>query len=298
MQEAIQKAAVLIEAHHYIRQFEGRIIVVKVGGSIMDEPDVLTELLRDVCFLDAVGLRPILVHGGGKGITKAMAQAGLEAHFVQGRRYTDDRTLSIAEHVLVNDINLFMVDRIRAFGHEAMGLHSLASCAVFGKRLFLDGEPDAHGKPRRIDIGFVGEVDWVNADLLRALTGAGQIPVIAPIARDRHGAKLNINADSVAGHVAAALPAEKLVLVSDTHGIRTGEGDDTLANHLTRRQIEELVETGVIASGMLPKVEACFDALAGGVNKTHIVDGRIPHSLLLEIFSREGIGTEIVIGER
>jgi acetylglutamate kinase len=295
MQEAIQKAAVLIEAHHYIRKFRGQVMVVKVGGSIMDEPDVLGQLLRDVCFLAAVGIRPILVHGGGKGITRAMADAGIEAHFVQGRRYTDERTLTIAEHVLVNDINKFMTDKIAEHGHHAMALHSLASCAVFGKRLFLNGEPDENGQPRKIDIGFVGEVDWVNADLLGALTTAGQIPVIAPIARDRHGSKLNINADSVAGHVAASLPAEKLVLVSDTHGIRTGETDDTLAKHLNKGQIEQLVDDGIIASGMLPKVESCFTALAAGVNKTHIIDGRIPHSLLLEIFSREGIGTEIVL---
>jgi len=290
MQEAIAKASVLIEAHHYIREFEGKIIVVKVGGSIMDQPDVLANLLRDVCFLDAVGLRPIIVHGGGKGITAAMQEAGLEAHFVQGRRYTDDRTLAIAEHVLCNDINKFIVNTITEFGHHAMALHSLSSCAVFGKRLFLKGE-----EGRKIDIGFVGEVESVNGDLLRALTKAGTIPVIAPIARDRTGSKLNINADSAAGHVAGSIPAEKLVLVSDTHGIRTGEGDDTLATHLTKAEIEKLIDDGIVGSGMLPKVEACFTALEGGVHKTHIIDGRIPHSLLLEIFSKEGIGTEIVL---
>jgi len=297
MEEAIRKAGVLVEAHSYIRAFEDKIVVIKVGGSIMDEPETLSNLLKDVCFLDAVGIRPILVHGGGKGITAAMKQAGLEAQFVQGRRYTDERTLTIAEHVLVNDVNRFICETISGFGHFAMGLHSLSSCAVFGKRLFLTGEPDETGKPRRIDIGFVGEVESVNADLLRALVKAEYIPVIAPIARDRTGGKLNINADSAAGEVAAALPAEKFVLVSDTHGIRTGEGADTLASHLTKSQIERLIDDGVIASGMLPKVEACFTALQGGVNKTHIIDGRIPHSLLLEIFSDAGIGTEIVLEE-
>lgn len=290
MQEAIAKASVLIEAHHYIREFENKVIVVKVGGSIMDQPDVLANLLRDVCFLDAVGLRPIIVHGGGKGITAAMQEAGLDAHFVQGRRYTDDRTLAIAEHVLCNDINRFIVKTITEFGHNAMGLHSLSSCAVFGKRLFLKGE-----EGRKIDIGFVGEVESVNGELLTALCKAETIPVIAPIARDRTGSKLNINADSAAGHVAGSIPAEKLVLVSDTHGIRTGEGDDTLASHLTKAEIEKLVADGVVSAGMLPKVEACYAALEGGVNKTHIIDGRIPHSLLLEIFSKEGIGTEIVL---
>jgi acetylglutamate kinase len=171
-----------------------------------------------------------------------------------------------------------------------MGLHSLGSCAVFGKRLFLAGDDG-----RKIDIGFVGEVDWVNADLLRALSDAGKIPVIAPIARDATGGKLNINADSAAGHIAAAVGAEKLVLVSDTHGIRTGEGDETLATSLTRSEIQQLVDDGVIGSGMLPKVEACFAALGGGVNRAHIIDGRLPHSLLLEIFSAQGVGTMIVL---
>ncbi|MHC4996013.1 MAG: acetylglutamate kinase [Planctomycetota bacterium] len=290
MEQAIEKAAVLIEAHQYIRKFAGKIVVVKIGGSIMDSPEALTSLLRDVCFLDTVGMRPVLVHGGGKSISSAMAKEGLEAQFVQGRRYTDERTLAIAEHVLVNDVNHFITDTIAAEGHQAMGLHSLGSCAIFAKRLFLDGEDD-----RKIDIGFVGEVERVNADLLHAIVESSHIPVIAPIARDHAGGKLNVNADSAAGQVAAALRCEKLVLVSDTHGIRTGETDDTLASHLTQVQIEGLIQDGIVAAGMLPKVESCFTALAAGVQKTHIVDGRIPHSLLLEIFSKEGIGTEIVI---
>ena len=290
MQEAIEKAAVLIEAHQYIRQFAGRVVVVKVGGSIMDDDESLKQLLLDVCFMDTVGIKPVLVHGGGKRISAAMAAEGLEAQFVQGRRYTDDRTLAIAEHVLINEANHFLVKQIRDYGHQAMGLHTLGSCVVFGQRLFLEGEG-----ARRIDIGLVGEVEHVNTDLLMALVGAGHVPVIAPIARDAAGGKLNINADSVAGHVAAALRAEKLVLLSDTHGIRTGESEDTLSSHLTRAEIQDLIERQVVGSGMLPKVEACFTALDAGVNKTHIIDGRIRHSLLLEIFSARGIGTEIVL---
>ncbi len=289
-QEAIRKADVLIEAHQYIRQFENKTVVVKVGGSIMDTPESLAGLIKDICFLDAVGIRPVIVHGGGKSISQAMAAEGLQAQFVQGRRYTDDRTLVIAEHVLVNDVNRFICQTIQDLGHEAMPLHSLASCVLFGKRLYLSGE-----EGRRIDIGLVGEIDWVNAQLLQVLVESEYIPVIAPIARDRSGGKLNVNADSVAGEVAAALHAEKLVLVSDTHGIRTGDTDDSLASHLTKPQIEQLVADKVISSGMLPKVEAAFTALGGGVNKVHIIDGRIPHSLMLEIFSSTGIGTEIVL---
>ncbi len=293
MQEAIQKAAVLIEAHEYIRQFEGKLVVIKVGGSIMDDPDALRSLIKDICFLDAVGIKPVVVHGGGKAINQAMAAEGLEAQFVQGRRYTDDRTITIVEHVLVNDVNGFIVDGIKAFEHQAMGLHSLASCVLFGSRLYLKGEQD-----RKIDIGLVGQIDRVNTELIQALVHAGFIPVIAPVCRDAAGGKLNVNADSAAGQVAASLKAEKLVLVSDTHGIRTGVGEDTLVSHLKRSQILELIKNDIISAGMLPKVEAALNALNAGVRKTHIIDGRIPHSLLLEIFSTEGIGTEIVLDEK
>ncbi len=234
-------------------------------------------------------MRPILVHGGGKAINAAMAKAGLEAQFVQGRRYTDERTLAIAEHVLVNDINKGIVETVKSFGSVGMGLHSLASCVVFGKTLRLDGE-----EGRKIDIGLVGEVQWVNAELLTAILDAGTIPVIAPIARDAAGGKLNINADSVAGHVAAAMNAEKLVLVSDTHGIRRSEDVNDMASHLTRAEIDELIQAGIISAGMLPKVEASLTAVGSGVRKAHIIDGRIPHSLLLEIYTDSGIGTEIV----
>jgi acetylglutamate kinase len=308
MQDAINKAAALVEAHEYIRRFEDKTIVVKVGGSIMDNPETLGSLVMDVCFMDAVGMRPIIVHGGGKSITSAMQDAGLEAQFVQGRRYTDERTLAIAEHVLVNEVNKVIVDQINQLGHKGMGLHSLASCVVFAERLFLS-EPVGQasglstgqtpvpppGGSRKIDIGLVGNVRWINADLLKALVEAQYIPVIAPIARDSMGGKLNINADSVAGRVAAAVKAEKFVLVSDTHGIRTSQDAASLATHLTHAQIDDLIERGIIAGGMLPKVEACLTALEAGVPKAHIIDGRIPHALMLEVYTARGIGTEIVL---
>ncbi|WP_432799697.1 acetylglutamate kinase [Poriferisphaera sp. WC338] len=289
-QEAITKAAALVEAQEYIHQFAGKTIVVKVGGSIMDQPEDLRAVINDVCFMASVGMRPIIVHGGGKGITAAMQQAGLEAQFVQGRRYTDERTLAIAEHVLTQDINIEIQNMIRDRNLDPMGLHSLSSCAVFAKRLFLDGEDG-----RKIDIGFVGEVEGINNELLNALTQADVIPVIAPIARDKAGGKLNVNADSVAGHVAAAVHAEKLILISDTHGIRTSDAEDDLARHLTKTEIEKLVDTGIITQGMLPKVESSFIALAGGVRKAHIIDGRIKHAALLEVYTDTGIGTEIVL---
>jgi acetylglutamate kinase len=290
VQQAIDKAAALVEAHAYIRQFAGAVVVVKIGGSIMDEPEALASLVQDVCFMASVGMRPVLVHGGGKAINAAMSQAGLEAQFVQGRRYTDERTLAIAEHVLVNQINRGIVELVQQFGSSGMGLHSLASCVVFGKRLRLDGEGG-----RKIDIGQVGEVDWVNVELLRAVLAGGTIPIIAPIARDAAGGKLNINADSVAGHVAAALSAEKLVLVSDTHGIRRSEEAADLASSLTKQEIDGLIESGIITAGMLPKVEASLTAVGAGVRKAHIIDGRIQHSLLLEVYTDTGIGTEIIL---
>jgi acetylglutamate kinase len=210
---------------------------------------------------------------------------------VMGRRYTDERTLAIAEHVLCNQINRFIVNFIQAQGCEAMGLHSLSSVVLFAEKTYLQG-PDG----RRIDLGLVGDVKEVNARLLHLLVQADSIPCIATIARDRAGGKLNINADTAAGAVAAAMKAEKLVVISDTHGIRSDPQDPaSLVRHLTMSQIDDMVKSGAIGSGMLPKVEACITALKAGVTKAHIIDGRIPHALLLEIYTEAGVGTEIVL---
>jgi acetylglutamate kinase len=291
MQEAIAKAAALVEALSYIQRFHDKIVVVKVGGSIMDDEEALAAVLNDVVFMNYVGMQPILVHGGGKAINEAMEKAGLVPQMVMGRRYTDERTLAIAEHVLCNQINKFIVNFIQGQGCEAMGLHSLSSVVLFAERTHLPG-PDG----RRIDLGFVGEVTSVNARLLELLVQADSIPCIATIARDNAGGKLNVNADTAAGAVAAAVKAEKLVIVSDTHGIRRDVNDpDTRVSHIDVEQIDEMVRSGVISSGMLPKVEACVTALRGGVTKTHIIDGRITHALLLEIYTTAGIGTEIVL---
>ena len=289
--QASEKAKALVEALSYIQRFHDRVVVVKVGGSIMDDEQALSAILTDVVFMNYVGMQPVLVHGGGKAINEAMEKAGLQPQWVQGRRYTDERTLAIAEHVLCNQINKFIVSFIQAQGCEAMGLHSLTSNVLFARKTFLEG-PEG----RRIDLGLVGEVNSVNARLLQLMVQADSIPCIATIARDDAGGRLNVNADTAAGAVAAAMKAEKLVVVSDTHGIRTNVNDPaTRVSHLTTGQIDEMVKTGVISSGMLPKVEACVTALKGGVTKTHIIDGRIPHALLLEIYTEAGIGTEIVL---
>ena len=231
--DASGKASALIEALSYIQRFHNKVVVVKVGGSIMDDEAGLTNLLTDVVFMNYVGMQPILVHGGGKAINDAMHKAGLEPQMVQGRRYTDERTLAIAEHVLCNQINRFIVNFIQASGCEAMGLNSLTSNVLTAEKTFLPG-PDG----RRIDLGFVGEVKHVNARLLQLMVQADSIPCIATIARDPAGQRLNVNADTAAGAVAAATKADKLVVISDTHGIRSDPNDPaSLVPHLTVAQI-------------------------------------------------------------
>ncbi len=294
MDAAINKASALVEALSYIQRFHDKVVVVKVGGSIMDDESALTNLLTDIVFMSYVGMQPVLVHGGGKAINDAMLKAGLQPQMVQGRRYTDERTLAIAEHVLCNQINKFVVNYIQTHGCEAMGLHSLTASVLLAQKTYLLSEDG-----RRIDLGFVGEVESVNARLLQLLVQADAIPCIATIARDAAGQRLNVNADTAAGAVAAAMKAEKLVVVSDTHGIRSDpKNPDSLLKHLTVSQIDDMVKSGIISSGMLPKVQACVQALKAGVVKTHIIDGRIPHALLLEIYTEAGIGTEIVLGDR
>ena len=290
MQEAITKAGALIEAMEYIRQFRGRIVVVKLGGSVLEDTGLQRKLLTDIAFMDTVGMQPIIVHGGGKAITKAMNEAGLQAVWVQGQRYTDKRTLTIAEHTLVHKINIPICEILKEFGCYPTGLHSLSSCVLFAEPLRLSGE-----NGRKIDLGLVGQMTDVNGHLLKTLCGNGTIPVIASIAQDKAGGKLNVNADSAAGEVAAAVGAEKLVIVSDTHGILTDlEDPNSTISSLNETQIKDMISSGIIAGPMLPKVEACLRALDAGVKKAHIIDGRIEHSLLLEIYTDKGIGTEIV----
>lgn len=293
VQEATNKAATLIEALDYIRQYHGRIVVVKLGGSVMDTPEAERSLLQDVVFLHYVGMKPVLVHGGGKEISAAMDEAGLEPHFVNGLRYTDDKTLNIVEQVLCGRINRRIVETLAALGAEAIGLHSLSTCVLFAERMY-----DETDDGRRLDLGFVGRLTSVNAKVLRLLCEADTIPVLAPVARDPAGGKLNINGDTAAGAVAAALPAEKLVMMSDTHGIRADLSDEeSFYSSLDRKRIQAFMADGVIAKGMVPKAQACLQALDAGVGKAHIIDGRKPHSLLLEIFSHHGVGTEIVVND-
>jgi acetylglutamate kinase len=290
VEDAIAKAGALIEAMEYIRGFRGRIVVVKLGGSVLDDASLQRKLLTDVAFMATVGIQPIIVHGGGKAITKAMSDAGLEPVWVQGLRYTDERTLTIVEHTLVHKVNTPICETLSDLGCEPMGMHSLSSCVLFAEPMRLAGEDG-----RKLDLGLVGRVTQVNGELLKTPCAAGKVPVIAPVARDKTGGRLNVNADSAAGKVAAAVDAEKLVVASDTHGVRKDIDDpESWISSLNEEQITEMIDAGTIGGAMLPKVEACVTALDGGVKKAHIIDGRIAHSLLLEIYTDKGIGTQIV----
>ncbi len=291
MDDAIRKAEVLIEALSYIRNFRDRLTVIKLGGSAMEDPDALRATLQDVVFMETVGLRPVLVHGGGKPIDRAMAAAGLKPRKVLGRRYTDAATLEIVVRVLLREINAGIEAQIRQLGGRAVGQHLGSFQYLTGERLTL---PGPEGKP--IDLGRVGRVRGVDAALIRDFCAAGVVPVIPSLAVDAAGDWLNVNADTAAAAVAAHLGAEKLVLLTDTPGILLDRrAPDSLVSSLDAHRCRELMGTGVIDEGMIPKVEACLESLRGGVRKTHIIDGRKKHAMLLEVFTDQGIGTEIVL---
>jgi acetylglutamate kinase len=291
MDSAIRKAEALIEALSYIRQFHHRVIVIKLGGSAMEEPEALRATLQDVVFMATVGLRPVVVHGGGKPIDRAMAAAGLVPRKVQGRRYTDDETLAIVVRVLMQEINADIERQVRELGGRAVGPHLGAVQYLLGEKLLLPGRD---GVP--VDLGRVGEVTRVDVELIRDFCAAGVVPIIPSVAQDAQGDWLNVNADTAAAAVAAQLGAEKLVLLTDTPGILMDRANpESLIRGLDAARCDELIRRRVIDEGMIPKVEACLESLRGGVKKTHIIDGRLRHSLLLEIYTDRGVGTEIVL---
>lgn len=290
MEEAIQKADVLIEALCWIRQFRGKITVIKLGGSVMEDPGALTHLLLDVVFMETVGMRPVVVHGGGAAISRAMAAAGLEPRFVQGRRYTDDAALAIVEEVLAYQINERLAKQIEELGGRARPLNFRTANVLWGQRLEL---PDGNGDP--VDLGHVGTVTRVDQDTIRNLCDQGVVPVVPSMCMTEDGEKLNVNADTAATAIAQAIRAEKLVYLSDVNGVRRDKRDpESLVHSLTACQARELIDSGVIDCGMIPKVEACLETLHQGVRKVHIIDGRLRHSLLLEVYTSKGVGTEIV----
>jgi len=289
MDDAIRKADVLIEALSYIRTFRDRLTVIKLGGSAMEDGDILQATLQDVVFMETVGMRPILVHGGGKPIDRAMTAAGLKPRKIQGRRYTDDETLAIVVRVLLQEINADIVRRIRDLGGRAVGLHSGPLQCLFGDRLRLPG-PDGQA----IDLGRVGRVTRVDRAMIEDFCAAGVVPVVPSVALDADGGWLNVNADTAAAAVAAQLQAEKLVILTDTPGIlQDKKNESSLLRSLDPGGCRELIQSGAIDEGMIPKVEACLESLRAGVRKTHMIDGRLRHSVLLEIYTDRGVGTEI-----
>jgi len=286
VKEYIEKANILSEALPYFRKFYGKTVVIKYGGSAMEDERIREKTAADIVLMKYVGMNPVVVHGGGKAITDIMGRMGKQAVFHKGMRVTDSETMDIVEMVLVGRINKEVVSLINQAGGKAVG--------ISGK----DGELIRSSKyvpATDVDIGHVGEVQRINPDIIRSLEQNGYIAVVAPVGVGDDGETFNINADSVAGELAAALEAEKLVLLTDTPGILRERGDESsLVSTIQLTEIEELTSSGVIDSGMIPKVEACRRALRAGVKKTHIIDGRILHALLLEIFTDKGIGTQII----
>ncbi len=293
MQDLIAKAEMLLEALPYIQKFNGATFVVKYGGSFMDSPDenVRTSVARDVVFLEAVEINPVVVHGGGKAITRAMEKAGLKANFIQGQRVTDEATVKIVDDVLSSEINPEVVATIKALGGAVQGFagRDIFTC----RKLWLD---DAQNPGGKIDIGFVGEVIGVNTAPLLKCIEQGITPVISPTARGEDGKIYNCNADVAAAQAAIALKAKRLVFMSDVPGLLSDAKDpDSVISHLKAEAVGELKKSGVVDKGMIPKVDSAVAAIKSGVEKVSFVDGRVPHSLLLEIFTDEGVGTEVVL---
>lgn len=286
---AIGKAHILIEALPYIRSFFGKTIVVKYGGAAMVDEKLKAEVAQDIVLMRYVGMRPVIIHGGGPQIGEAMTKAGLTPTFIDGLRVTDPETMKIVETVMVGSINQDIVGLINRSGGMAVGLSGKDGNFVTARK--AEPRRKKGAEPELVDLGLVGEVVAVNPKVVRSLEEAGYIPVIAPTGVDQGGITYNINADLAAGEIAAALTAEKLILLTDTDGILDQQG--SLYSTLGHDEVEKLVEEQVISAGMIPKVKACLRALEGGVRKTHIINGKIPHALLLELFTAEGVGTEV-----
>jgi acetylglutamate kinase len=290
--EAIHKADTLIEAMGWIRRFRDKITVIKLGGSVMEDDAALRHLLIDVVFMETVGMRPVVVHGGGAAISRAMDAAGLRPHFIKGRRVTDDATLKIVEEVLAYETNETIARRIEEYGGRAMPLNFRTTNVLFGEKLLLPDDAGGH-----LDLGYVGTVTRVDRTVIDNLCYAGQVPVIPSMCIDEHGQKYNVNADTAATAVARVLGAEKLVYMSDVNGVRRDKNDPkSIIHSLTATEARKLIADGIVDAGMIPKVEACLETLDRGVRKVHIIDGRLRHSLLLEIYTTQGVGTELTQG--
>lgn len=293
MTRPVETAAVLIETLPYMQQFSGKTVVIKYGGNAMINSELKHSVIQDITLLKYVGMRPVVVHGGGPEITKILKLLGKETQFVSGLRVTDAETVSVAEMVLVGKINTEIVNLLNRYGAKAVGLSGKDADLIVAKKHLA--QVYDNGKVQTVDIGFVGDVQHINTGILNDLLDRGYIPVIAPIGVGKDSESYNINADYVAGEIAGALGAEKLIMLTDVEGIYRDYNDkNTFVSTLSLTEAQHLIEDGTISGGMIPKVETCIKALEGGTSKTHIIDGREPHSILLEIFTAQGIGTQVV----
>ncbi len=284
MQKLTQTAKTLIEALPYIRQWSGKTFVIKYGGAAMIDPSLKRSVAQDIALLHYVGVNVVLVHGGGPEISQMMKKLGKQPVFVQGQRVTDEETMEIAQMVLVGKVNQDIVSLINAAGARAVGLSGKDADMIVARKM----------QHPEVDLGWVGEVVSINRHVIDALTEAGYVVVISPLGVGENGETYNINADMVAGDIAVALQAEKLLVLSDVRGImRNVEAPETLISTLTVAEAERLEAEGIISEGMIPKVESCLRAVKGGVPRAHLLDGRLPHCLLMEVFTNEGVGTMI-----
>lgn len=291
MQEFIKKANILIEALPYIQKFNGKTVVIKYGGNAMINDNLKNKVMEDITLLKFIGLHPILVHGGGPDISDALNNYGIKSEFINGLRVTDEETMNVAQMVLIGKTNKEIVSLIGNKGGKALGLSGIDGKLIECEKQYthIDGE--------KVDIGFVGKINKIDTKLLNFLSNDNYIPVVAPIGIDQNGHSYNINADTVAGAIAAAIQAEKLMLLTDTPGIKSSPNADDIIYEINKDEIYSMIEKGTIAGGMIPKVKGGLEALSAGVRNVHIIDGRIPHCLLLEIFTDNGIGTMITQNE-
>lgn len=290
----LEKAEVLIEALPYIKEFYGKTVVIKYGGHAMSSPELKRAVMQDVTLMKFVGMNPVVVHGGGPEINSMLNRLGITSSFVKGLRVTDAETMKVVEMVLVGKVNKEIVSLINGCGGSAMGLSGKDGKLITAapKKVM---QKDGSGKDEKVELGFVGEVESINPGIINSVIEQGHIPVIAPIGEDEEGNTYNINADYVASEVAVSLQADKFVLLTDVEGIYANPEDFTeIISTLKLSGIPALIEQEVIAGGMIPKVECCARAVEAGVAKAHIIDGRLPHSILLEVFTDKGIGTQVV----
>ena len=294
MQEKIDKATILIEALPYIRKLRGQTIVIKYGGNAMVNEELKQSVMDDITLLKYIGINPVIVHGGGPDISSMLKEVNVESHFVNGLRYTDAKTMSIAQMVLIGKTNKEIVSALNLKGAKAVGICGIDGNLIEAEKLTKDGDGND------IDVGYVGKITNINTHVIEMLANDEYIPIIAPIGVGKDGQSYNINADTVAAEVAVALKASKLITLTDVRGVLRDNEDGTksLIGQLDIPSIKECKEQGIITGGMIPKVEGCLDTVVRGVRRAHIIDGRIPHSIILEMFTKKGIGTMIVKDKR